>query len=470
MPRFLVLIALVFAGASASAQDVFTVPEVPVFAEAKTSAEAQELAREQGRKTALDLLLRRLVAEEDWIYLPTLSTGAYAPAFDRAQDEFSDYGLSVTVKQPITLSDEQVQAFEQETNVFNEKSSGTTYRASITYRFKPDAIRNVLRSSSLPYSEEQAQEVMILPVLQTDNGVYLWEAKNPWARAWLERPLTNELTPMIMPRGDLIDTQAITAEEALNLNTANLRAFMERYNVGRLFVALGRLSEGDEQFRLYVRLIEATPPALGSREASAIGSQVTEAFFRGDDDDFPVLARRAVESTVAKHANNWKRQTLVDYSQQRQFTLTAWFTNQREWSDIQEALDSTALVVEREDGVFNRENAKVQLTVVGAEEQFDLAMQQYGLDVWQDTAGSWHIAKKELASELQQRLEPLTTDLDQEEERRRGIGRFFGRRDRDRESGSDPAFDGNIQADELGEEEEGDIPELPDDLFGDGGQ
>ncbi|GGY39560.1 DUF2066 domain-containing protein [Parvularcula lutaonensis] len=463
MPRLLVLIALVFAGASASAQDVFTVPEVPVFAEAKTSAEAQQQARDQGRKKALDLLFRRLVAEEDWIYLPTLSTGAYAPAFDRAQDEFADYGLSVTVKQPITLSDEQVQAFEQETNVFDEKSSGTTYRANITYRFKPDAIRNTLRRASLPYSEEQAQQVMILPVLQTDNGVYLWEAKNPWARAWLERPLTHELTPMVLPRGDLIDTQAITAAEALNLNTAALRAFAERYNTGRLFVALGRLTEADDQFRLYVRLIEATPPAIGSREASAIGSQVTEAFFRGPNDDFPLLARRAVESTVAKHANNWKRQTLVDYSQQRQFELTAWFSSQREWSDIQEALDSTALVVDREDGVFNRENAKMQLTVVGAEEQFELAMRQFGLDVWQDTGGNWHIAKRELAAELKTRLEPLTTDLDREEERRRGLGRFFRR---DRERGDTP--EAEIRAGES--ESEDDIPDLPDDLFGDGGQ
>jgi len=445
MLRYIVVFLSLTLGQAWASDQVFTVPEVPVFAEAKTSAQARESAREQGRAVAFDLLMRRLVAEEDWIYLPQMSTGRPAAASPDLYGQ--DLQTLPRSKYPVSVDANALRSFEQETNVFNEKSSGTTYRASITYRFKPESIRSLLQGARLPYSEEQAREAMILPVLKTANGVYLWEAKNPWARAWLDRPLSNELTPLTLPRGDVVDVEAITADEAMTLNSARLRAFIERYNVERLLLAVGQLQEQNGEFRFSVRLIEATPPQQPG-DVSSIGAGVTEAFFRGEADDFPALARRAVEGTVQRHARQWKRQTLVDFGLQRTLRLTAWFNDQRGWSDIQDAIQSTALVIDREDGVFNRKNAIVDLTVVGEDEQFRLAMAQYTLDVWQDTSGRWHIAENELAAELKKELRPLTTELDEQVEERRGLGRLFGRR-------------GNRRDDD------GDVPELPEDLFGD---
>lgn len=450
MARLFVALALLLTGVAAASDDVFIVPEVPVFAEAKSSAQARRIARDQGRAAAFDLMMRRLVAEEDWVYLPEVSENRPAPMTAIIDGSAGAGGAPAEfAKSPIAVDRDQLRSYEQETNVFNEKSSGTTYRASITYRFKPDAIRSLLQRARIPYSEEQARQAMVLPVLETETGLYLWEAKNPWARAWLERPLTNELTPIVLPRGDVVDVQAITAQEARNLNTARLKAFAERYGADQLLLALGSLEEEGGVFRLTVRLIEATPPDLRDGRATAIGSIVTEAIFTGRTDDFPALARRAVETTVQRHARQWKRRTLVDHGMQRTFQLTAWFGGQREWSDIQDALASTALVVDREDGVFNNENAIFVLTVVGAEEQFRLAMAQRGLDVWQDESGRWHIAREARAAELKQTLTPLTTDIDDEAQRRRGLGRFFGRR-------GDP--DGRSRDE---------VPELPDDLFGD---
>lgn len=482
MLRFaLVLVALSFGG-SALAQNVFTVPQVPVFAEADSSALAQAQARREGREAALDILLRRIVAEEDWVYLPRLAEGEPAPILgDRPlvtteeQDFDAAYNpdvynprnepgaLPVTTKQPISIDPQQLSQLEEGFDVFNEKSSGTTYRAQITFRFKPDAIRSLLQTARLPYSEEQARDVLILPVLQTDTGVYLWEAKNPWARAWLERPLTSELTPMQLPVGDVVDIQAITAEEARDLNAASLREFAKRYQAEQVYLALGQLGENNGEYRLFVKLIDATPPAIGvSWQASAIGTTVAETFFRGADDDFPALARRAVEGTVQRHSRQWKRQTLVDYSLQRSFEVTAWYGDLEEWADIRSALESTPLVRNLDPGVFNRENAIIQLTVVGDDQQFELAMEQRGLDLWRDASGRWYLAEEERAAQLQNTLDPLAPTIDEQSGRDRplGLGRLFGRGGGDNQD-SDPS--------DSPDAEDGGIPELPDDLFGDDG-
>ncbi|NNU16348.1 DUF2066 domain-containing protein [Parvularcula sp. ZS-1/3] len=468
MLRFFALFSVVLSLLPAFAQDVFTVAEVPVAAQAKSAAEAQEQARDLGRRQALDLLLRRLVSEEDWIYLPNLAEELEAEAVTTPRAETYDIydpnsvEAQLPTKQPLSLTEQQIRSFEMETNVFNEKSSGTTYRAQITYRFKPDAIRNILRGARLPYSEEQARRVLILPVLRTANDTYLWEAKNPWARAWLARPLVNELTPMELPQGDVIDTQAITADEAANLNGAALRAFAERYTASKIYLAKGDLQEVNGEFRLRVRLIDATPPSLNASgpQTSAIGTEVVDLFFRGKDDDFPALARRAVESTVARHSASWKRRTLVDYSQQRTFDLTAWFNTQAAWSHIQDAINDSALVQDAETQAFSNANAIMMLTVVGAEEQFSLAMRERDLTVWQDRSERWHIAETDLASVLMTRTEPLTTDIDEEVERRRGLGRFFGRRGNRDDRADEPEAEDTSEAE---------IPELPDDLFGDDG-
>ena len=482
MLRVIVSIVLAWGLLSgAMAQNVFTVSEVPVAAEAESAALAQRIARDEGRKIALDTLLRRLVAEQDWDYLPTLATGQPSPlAGPEADDAVFDPYAGDTIeerdpfgsafsepadpRQPISISDDQVRRFELETNVFNEKSSGTTYRAQITYRFKPDEIRGLLRAARIPYSEEQAREVLIVPVLATATDTYLWESKNPWARAWLERPRGNELTPMVLPVGDVLDIQALTAEEAQNLNAAALRVFQERYDGIAIYLALASLEERSDEFFMRVRLVDATPPNIDNPAPgpSTIGRRILEMSFTGATDDFPVLARGAVASIVDSHAATWKQRTRVDYGMQRTFDLTAWYREQRELSHIQDAIAGSALVIDINPGPLSNGNAAMTLTVVGEENQFRLAMRERDLEVWRDAADRWHIAELDFAEELMAREGPLRADIvDEQNERGRrgnGLGRFFRRGQRN---------DNDRSGDDRSDGDDDDIPELPDDLFGD---
>ncbi|MBB4659836.1 DUF2066 domain-containing protein [Parvularcula dongshanensis] len=436
---------LVLGVSPAAAQtEIFTVPRVPVYAEAKDGAAAQAQAQEQGRRIAMDLLLRRLTAEEDWVYLPQLSASEAPPAGDAEPVMQDDGSFSMDVKQPVALDASQLPALEQSFAVFDEKSSRTTYRASITYRFKPDAVRNLLSSAHLPYSEAQSRKALVLPLLETEKGLYLWEAKNPWARAWLARPLENELTPLVLPRGDARDVDTITPLEAQRLNLEPLAALAERYRVPQVLIALGHLAEEDGQFRLTVTLIDAYLDGRGSNRrridagtaaelyddqggfgtsgpvrvsANEPGTFLAEAFFRGKGDDFPALAQRAVEGTVAAYASDWKSRTLVDHAATREFPLTAWFSGLGEWAEIRAALEGTSLVRQMETGVFNNENAVIDVTAIGDEQQFILAMRQENLTVWPSETG-WNIAEAERAEDLQASEEPLEPELGSPNERR----------------------------------------------------
>ncbi|MCK5746093.1 MAG: DUF2066 domain-containing protein, partial [Oricola sp.] len=244
--RALMVLAAALAGfsaACAAGDDVFVVPRVTVQAQADSATAAKNIAQREGRRKAMEILLRRLTIEDDWPYLPRVGA-------DMNAEGAVDAGRNV-----IPLSDDTLEDLESGFEVYNEKSSARTYRAFITYRFKPASVRRLLREAGIPYSEAQTRTALVLPVLQTENGIYLWEENNPWMAAWKVRPYNNELTPMAAPLGDLEDSAVISAREALALNTEALARMAERYSVSQVIVAHAYLQQAGDEHKLRVRLI-----------------------------------------------------------------------------------------------------------------------------------------------------------------------------------------------------------------------
>jgi hypothetical protein len=404
-------------GALAAGEDVFVVPRVPVQAQADSATAAKANAQSAGRRRAMDILLRRLTPEEDWVYLPNLATGAPATAggtFDGAG------------KSPITISPRDLEALESGFEVYSEKSSSTIYRAYITYRFKPDAIRHLLKQAGLPYSEAQTRVALVLPVLQTDSGIYLWESNNPWMSAWKARPYTHELTPMSAPLGDLDDAASISPRQALALDVAGLQTLAERYNVSQVIVAHARLRQKDGVDQLTVRLINAhreSGKALASEFsvddivsadeqetfgfstpdedfATTVGEAVAQTYLTQPSGNFPAMAEQAIESVIAKYASGWKQRTLIDHSKQALLPVSAFFDRIEDWSKIRSALIATPLVGSVQVSSLSRRGAEMDVRVFGEPSRVQVAMENQGIVFWTETGERWFMATPSVAGKF----------------------------------------------------------------------
>ncbi len=403
--------------ALAASADVFVVPRVPVQAQGASATEAKAAAQAQGRRRAIDILLRRLTVEEDWIYLPRLARGepASAPA-------------AAGGKSPISLTSAGLEALEASFEVYSEKSSASTYRAYITYRFKPDAVRRLLKTSRIPYSETQMRKALVVPVLQTDTAAYLWESNNPWMGAWRARPYINELTPMSAPLGDLEDARTITANQALALDGGRLHALAQRYSVTQVIVAHAKLHQSGGQDQLSVRLInayrEVAPPAAeeedldpttrvdyeaptgpgvaGAAEYSAfkVGDVLAQASFTETSGNFPALAERAIEGTIAKYASAWKSRTLIDHSRESILETTAFFDSLSDWTKIRAGLLATPLVGSVQVFALSPRGAEMRLKVFGDPSRLVVAMENYGVTFWTEDGERWFLANPTRASQL----------------------------------------------------------------------
>lgn len=443
------------AAAQQRAGSVFEVPEVPVSAEAESATAAQQIARDLGRRRAMDLLLRRLTAEDDWIYLPQLAAGDMAPAAqstgtgildpndpapaEPARDSVADYayGSNYSGKQPVMLDPSQLPAIEEGFATFDEKSSSTSYSANITYRFKADDVRAMLKDARIPYSESQTRMALVIPVLETANDTYLWESNNPWARAWLARALTNELTPMLLPRGDDTDMALLPVDKAVSRDQAALQEIAERYGVTQVLIAHAILAEEDGRFRMRARLLDGylaqsgrsaanyTPTnsaALydssgGYDENGAVGTAgeapgrvLMETFYREEAGDFPAMSSRAVENTVAKYASDWKAQTLVDHSVVRQVRVNAWFDSLDDFSRIRTALEASPIVESIEVEAMAAEGGTLTIMVAGDIQQLVADLRQRNVVFWTADNIVWNIATPAKALSVQARILPLSDD------------------------------------------------------------
>ena len=479
---FATILVLGFTAPAALAigEDVFVVPRVTVQAQADSATAAKARAQAQGRRRAIDILLRRLTMEEDWQYLPRMAAPPPEPAegeaeavdplaADPALPGTADPLAALAPPAPvgptvITLTDRDREELESGFEVYNEKSSPRTYRAFITYRFKPAAVRRLLRDAQVPYSEAQTRTALVLPVLQTANDIYLWEDNNPWMAAWKVRPYNNELTPMIAPLGDLEDAAAITPRQALALDKEALQGMAARYSVSQVIVAHAYLRQTDDgQDRLRVRLINGfresgevdrleggglpgldaggLPPTANQFPQSSFGQApadfmpakdgdiLSETWFRRPSGNFPTLAENAIETAIAKHATPWKRQTLIDHTEAALLEASAYFNSIGEWSQIRTALVSTPLIGSIQVKALSRRGAEMLVRAYGDPGKLIVAMEAQGLTLWTEDGERWLIATPSTAQGVRGAARSDARVGERDGDRRRGF--FGGGRDDD---------------------------------------
>ena len=208
----LALVALVARSSivcAADNADVFTITDVHVDETASAAAQAREHALATGQRQAFQKLLARLTSKKDEARLPRLSDAKLA---------------------------DLVESYEVQT----EKNSPVRYIGTLTYRFKRPAIEQLLRDSGIAFAETMSKPVVVLAVLRTDSSQSLWNEPNPWRTAWERLPPAGGLVPFVVPTGDSLDAQTVSANEAAHGDAEKLAALAKRYRTYSTLDAIQR--------------------------------------------------------------------------------------------------------------------------------------------------------------------------------------------------------------------------------------
>ncbi|MDP6706109.1 MAG: DUF2066 domain-containing protein [Alphaproteobacteria bacterium] len=343
-------LALALAAPPASSQegDLFTAYAIAVDAEAKTAAQARDVALISGQREAFRTVLKRLTLAEDWGRLPKLSTA-------------------------------QIVAMVAALQFGNEKTSSVRYLADLTVEFKKGPIRSLLRASDIPFTETRARPTLALPVLESGDNRLLFD-DNPWLLAWAGQDvIRGAMFPIVVPIGDLEDVAIIDAETAVTGDEAALAAIAERYRTTNVMVVVASLVEGAGKTTIDLERRWHGPLKSGT-EISSLKA--------GAEESTEALLARAVAETMRELEEEWKRETLLQFDQEQRLSVRVPIESLADWIEVRRRIGRNGMVRTFEVASITRQAVQLYVDYLGDPRQLAISLAQEELELIEED-GFW---------------------------------------------------------------------------------
>jgi hypothetical protein len=346
--------------AQSTVNDVFTVEGVVVDRTAANAAEARAQALAVGSVRAFRKLMARLV--------------------------LADSG------RPPNLGAAAIDGLVRDFDIAEEKTSGVRYIATLTYRFRAQPVRDLLRDVGLLFAETISRRLLVLPVYRAGEEEWrLWEDPNLWRDAWLTAPGDDGLVPLVVPRGELDDIAAIDAARAVNGDSRPLDAMAARYDAGGAAVVMATMSGGTGAALAAQITINRYDDGPGERTSILQYSAREGHVGLGAGEDEAALLARAVQGVAERIQVPWKRLNTVDYSTNARITVAVDIAGFAEWLAIRDGLAAIPIIRQTDLRYLARERAIVDLQFAGDEQRLALALEQRDLSLYRD-GPNWRLA------------------------------------------------------------------------------
>ncbi len=345
------------AGLSLSAMaEPFTVGDVSVDASGSSAQQAQARALATGQSIALSRLYKKLTLESDHAQLPAVEAG-------------------------------DVERLVRSYEVARERHSSQRYIANLTVHFDPVGVRRALRSAHIPFAETESPSRLVLPLLESDGALRLWEEPNPWRDAWHGIGWRHHLVNLVLPYGELEDLTTVSAEQARNGDANALSAIAGRYNARETLVALARLESGGGVGVTATRHVGDESTIVFSRHIAAVPNTAA-------------TLRQAALTMAETLESDWKLANLVDFSSLSTLDISTRLTGLENWLSIRRRFDSMSQLAGTQIVSLSRSEAQLTLRYYGALGSLSDALDSRGLSLIDDGSGGWRIETKDVATPL----------------------------------------------------------------------
>ncbi|HTQ34647.1 MAG TPA: DUF2066 domain-containing protein, partial [Stellaceae bacterium] len=325
----------------AAAQDDAYTATVTVDATSDNVAKARDIARINGARQALQMVVSKLAGGPDKV-------------------------------KPLKLSDNQVTDLVASFEVANEKMSAVRYTADYTYHFRPADVTRAMQSAGMtvndtgasagssPNADTSGKPVVVLPVYQTGDTALLWDDPNPWREAWSQRTGGTGGTTLIVPLGDVSDLAAIDADKARTGDSTALAAIAKKEGAGDVLVMIAVPRTGDQPgFDVTVRRYRA------GRFVDAHFDSVDAKPNESDTD----LCRRAADVIAADLDSGWKNAKGGSADQQGSLIATAPITGLDDWLRLRDRLAAVPTVRKIDVKALSRQEATIEIQYLGTLDQ-----------------------------------------------------------------------------------------------------
>ncbi len=344
-----------------SRDEIFVVRNIFVDATGETTALAREQAFADGRAVAFSQLVSRLAVDSSQL------------------DED-------------TLTDEDITSLLQAFEVNDERTTSGRYIATLTFAFDPAAVRSLLQSRLVDFTETVSKPVLVIPVFRSAQGTRLWDSPNPWLDAWLDFFDTERLVPVVVPFGDLADVADISIPDALTGDEDSLRKIADRYEAGDAIVALAEPFEGGLSVTL--------------NRYSEQGAPNVETLIVPSADSLGSLLIAGVQQSTETIEAEWRERTRVRTSESNSMAVLVPVVVAADWFQTQARLARVPTITATKIISLSATEAVLEFEFIGSETQLQTALAQQNLALEQSLTAEGMVGTPRLRRTDSARLRP----------------------------------------------------------------
>ena len=337
---------------------------VSVDATAESAAAARELARIDGQRRALMMVIDRL------------SGSPVSASLSKLDDK--------------TITD-MVESFE----VANERMSAVHYLADYTFHFRPSKVRRLVHVADSAPTEANSKSstvegggkpevvegggkpIVVLPVYKDAASTVLWEDPNAWREAWAQRAAESGVTHLIVPLGDASDLATIDAGRAEAGKPDALATIAQRNGSDETIVALATARHaGEDLVGLDVSIKRYRSGHLVDTHSTTLAANPGEIA--------DVFLERAAATVASDIANGATKSPIPRSDQQTSLSVSVPIESIGDWVRIRDRLASVPAIRKVDLLSLNRHEAKILIKYVGGPDQLRSALA--GVDLGLDGA------------------------------------------------------------------------------------
>ncbi len=270
----------------------------------------------------------------------------------------------------LVLSPLEINGLIADYEVISEKSSTTRYIANVSFRFRPDSVRKLLRENGIDYVEAVKDRTLILPVLALGEQDVLFTDDNLWLKNWQNTPRKFSFISPVLPIGDIDDVGTIALNDGkINLSIETYNYFVDRYKTQDILLV--KLYQQDEQ----TNTSKIDIFRIDRSDASLVLL---------DELNFPLSSKsynQLIVETLNYLESKWKQDHVVSVQTIKNIIFVIRFDGQNIWYDVQDKLRKIQFIENFNITKINPKFVEIQAQINTNFEKLSAALIAHGFNI-----------------------------------------------------------------------------------------
>ena len=243
-------------------------------------------------------------------------------------------------------------------SIENEKYKKEKYSALITVTFEKDKLEKFLENKNIEFFSKKGPKTLIIPILNFEQRLILWDDPNPWFDVWLRRPLDSNLNLFTLPTGEVDDLITLSAEDAINLKYFKIKKLANKYEAEQAYILLVNVESQNEKINLSVEAYD------GFSQEAIFSSDIENIKINNFDYNLNVFA-----DTFADYIDDlWVKENLDNINSETKVLVKISYKRYSEWIKIKKFLINNEKVLKYNILIISNNNAKVELNILSIDD------------------------------------------------------------------------------------------------------